>query len=104
MVFGVMGGPMQAQGHLQLLDRVITHDLNPQAACDAPRWQVTEGGDVIVESTFPNEIARELVSRGHSISYETDTLLFGGAQVIKKFKEGYVAGSDPRKDGCAAGF
>ena len=49
---------MQAQGHLQLLDRVITHDLNPQAACDAPRWQVTEGGDVIVESTFPNEIAR----------------------------------------------
>ena len=104
MVFGVTGGPMQAQGHLQLLDRVITYDLNPQAACDAPRWQVTVGGDVIVESTFPSQIARELVARGHSISYETDTLLFGGAQVIKKFKEGYVAGSDPRKDGCAAGI
>ena len=104
MAFGMMGGPMQPQGHVQLLDRIITHKLNPQSACDAPRWQVIEKGKVIVESSFPKRIVEELSNRGHDIGFEKNEILFGGAQVIQKIQGGFVAGSDPRKDGCAAGF
>tara|TARA_A100001011_G_scaffold343354_1_gene377600 strand:+ start:226 stop:1791 length:1566 start_codon:yes stop_codon:yes gene_type:complete len=104
MAFGMMGGPMQPQGHLQLLDRIITHKLNPQAACDAPRWQIIGKGKVIVEPSFPKKIVQELSDLGHDISFEENEILFGGAQVIQKIKGGFVAGSDPRKEGCAAGF
>ncbi len=104
MVFGVMGGPMQPQGHLQLLDRIISHELNPQSACDAPRWQLVSEGKVIVEPAFSKTTFQELSNRGHNIHYENDRVLFGGAQVIQKIKGGYVGGSDSRKEGCAAGF
>ena len=104
MAFGMMGGPMQPQGHIQLLDRIITHKLNPQAACDAPRWQIIGKGKVIVEPSFPKKIVQELSDLGHDISFEENEILFGGAQVIQKIKGGFVAGSDPRKEGCAAGF
>ena len=104
MSFGMMGGPMQPQGHVQLLDRIITHKLNPQAACDAPRWQVIGKGKVIVEPSFPKKVVQELSDLGHDISFERNEILFGGAQVIQKISGGFVAGSDPRKEGCAAGF
>ncbi|EPX80374.1 Gamma-glutamyltranspeptidase [Salipiger mucosus DSM 16094] len=106
MSFGVMGGPMQAQGHLQMALRVLGHGQNPQAAADAPRWRVTSGRGVVVENTFDPELADQLRSMGHEIRVETPDAVFGfgGAQLIRRTASGYVAGSDPRKDGQALAF
>jgi len=106
MSFGLMGGPMQAQGHLQLIVRTQVFGQNPQAASDAPRWQVTRGRHVLVESTMPPELVAALAARGHVIQREPPeaAFAFGGAQVILRTDAGYVAGSDHRKDGLAVGF
>jgi gamma-glutamyltranspeptidase/glutathione hydrolase len=106
MAFGVMGGAMQAQGHLQIALRTQVWDQDPQTAADAPRWRFITGRRVAVEADFPRRIAAELKTLGHEIIYETsDTnFSFGGAQLICRIDGGYVAGSDPRKDGQAAGF
>ncbi|WP_273691777.1 gamma-glutamyltransferase family protein [Ketogulonicigenium vulgare] len=106
MSFGVMGGPMQAQGHLQMAVRVLAYGQNPQAAADAPRWRVVEGRQVAVESTFPPELVAGLRALGHDIIIESPDAVFGfgGAQLIVVGEEGYVAGSDPRKDGQAVAF
>ena len=101
--FGVMGGPMQAQGHVQLLVRMLADGRNPQAAIDAPRWQVFEGRDLGVEDGFAPAIIDELCERGHDVRTLTPTL-FGGAQAIWRLAGGYAGASDPRKDGMAAGF
>ncbi len=105
--FGVMGGPMQPQGHLQMVLRTVTWGQNPQAASDAPRWRVVEGRTVAVESTFDPEVLDALVAKGHRIERtEPDQDFgFGGAQLIERLPSGaYVAGSDHRKDGHAVGF
>lgn len=104
--FGLMGGPMQAQGHLQLVVRMQLYGQNPQAASDAPRWQVLQGREVSVESTMPEAIVQGLVARGHLIQREAPqaAFAFGGAQIIARTAGGYVAGSDHRKDGCAVGY
>jgi gamma-glutamyltranspeptidase/glutathione hydrolase len=101
--FGVMGGPMQAQGHVQLLARMLADGRNPQAALDAPRWQVLEGRAVGIESGFPATLLNELEARGHELRV-LDPTLFGGAQMIWRLDGGYAGASDPRKDGMAAGF
>jgi gamma-glutamyltranspeptidase/glutathione hydrolase len=103
MAFGVMGGHMQPQGHVQLALRILLYRQNPQAACDAPRWHVTERSEVALEDGYGPELARELERRGHRIVPEPRELLFGGAQVVHKVPGGYCAGSDPRKDGQAVG-
>ena len=103
MSFGVMGGPMQAQGHVQMMTRIFDHDQNPQAASDAPRWQVTRELEVLVEPGIAPQVLDGLASRGHQLKH-ADPELFGGAQLIYKLDDGYVAGSDHRKDGCAVGF
>ena len=103
MSFGVMGGPMQAQGHVQMMVRIALHGQNPQAAADAPRWQVLGGVEVGVEPGFDAAAIEALRERGHSISV-LDPTWFGGAQIICKGADGWVAASDPRKDGQAAGF
>jgi gamma-glutamyltranspeptidase/glutathione hydrolase len=103
MSFGVMGGHMQPQGHVQLMLRIFAHGQNPQAACDAPRWHVTERSHVALERGFSAAVARELRRRGHTLVADPPTLLFGGAQAIFKLAEGYCAASDPRKDGQAVG-
>ncbi|EOZ1493287.1 gamma-glutamyltransferase, partial [Enterobacter asburiae] len=104
MSFGVMGGPMQAQGHMQMALRIMLHGQNPQAAIDAPRWRVVQGREVIVESTFDRNTIAALRERGHQIVVE-DPLQdynFGGAQVIYRLPEGhYVAATESRKDGQA---
>lgn len=104
MSFGVMGGPMQAQGHMQMALRIMLHGQNPQAAIDAPRWRVVQGREVIVESTFDRNTIAALRERGHHIVVE-DPLQeynFGGAQVIYRMPEGhYVAATESRKDGQA---
>jgi gamma-glutamyltranspeptidase/glutathione hydrolase len=101
--FGVMGGPMQAQGHVQVLVRMLADGRNPQAAIDAPRWQVFEGRDLGVEDGFAAPIVDELCARGHQVRVLGPTL-FGGAQAIWKLDGGYAGASDPRKDGMAAGY
>lgn len=106
MAFGVMGGPMQAQGHLQMAVRMLAYGQNPQAAADAPRWRVTGGRGVALEATFDSRLAEGLAALGHEITVETPDAVFGfgGAQIIACNEEGYVAGSDPRKDGQAVAF
>ena len=104
MSFGVMGGHMQAQGHLQMMVRVMLHGQNPQAASDAPRWHLREDGVICVEEHMPAKIADTLKGWGHRIQRDNPEHIFGGAQLIYNLGHGYVAGSDHRKEGMAAGF
>lgn len=106
MSFGVMGGPMQSQGHVQMAMRVLRHGQNPQAAVDAPRWRVTGGRQVALEPGFAPEVVAELQRRGHQVTIETGSgvFAFGGAQLVLRQGETYIAGSDPRKDGQAVTF
>jgi gamma-glutamyltranspeptidase/glutathione hydrolase len=106
MAFGVMGGPMQSQGHLQMALRVLHYGQNPQAAADAPRWRVTGGLKVAVEPGFDAAVVSELAARGHDVTVERGdgVFAFGGAQLVLKRGDAYVAGSDPRKDGQAVAF
>lgn len=104
MAFGVMGGHMQHQGHVQMVHRIFDHKQNPQAASDAPRWLVNPDFTVSVENTMPQTIVNDLAQRGHVISYQEQRGLFGGAQLILRTSDGYIAGSDHRKEGHAAGF
>jgi gamma-glutamyltranspeptidase / glutathione hydrolase len=101
MSFGVMGGHMQPQGHVQLMLRIFLHHQNPQAACDGPRWYLGEQGEVALEPGFDPAVERELLRRGHLLKREAPTQLFGGAQVVFRLPGGYCAASDPRKDGQA---
>ena len=103
MSFGVMGGPMQPQGHVQVLVRIVDHAENPQAAIDAPRWHVLDGLTVAVEEGFSGAVLDELGRRGHQLQ-EAGAALFGGAQAIWRLDDGWLGASDPRKDGLAAGF
>jgi len=106
MSFGVMGGAMQAQGHLQMALRVLLYGQNPQQASDAPRWQVMEGGWVAVEGAMPPSTVEALRAKGLEIRVEPGWAnpSFGGAQLILRCGDGYVAGSEQRKDGLAIGF
>ena len=103
--FGVMGGEMQPQGHLQVVAAMIDHGCNPQAALDAPRWQVGRDHTVRVEQEVPTEIVEGLKRRGHTVRVESDRTSFGRGQIIQRSPEGvYIAGSEPRADGAAIGF
>lgn len=107
MSFGVMGGPMQAQGHLQMALRTQLFGQDPQMAVDAPRWRVVNGLDIAVEPAMSQDTLEALKNKGHRISQEApdSAFGFGGAQLIQCLPErGYIAGSDPRKDGAAVGF
>jgi len=106
MSFGVMGGPMQAQGHVQMVTRMQVHGQSPQAASDAPRWRFVADREVAVESSMPAATVTALENMGHRIVREApdNAFGFGGAQLIARQGDGYVAGSDHRKDGCAVGF
>ena len=104
MAFGVKGGPMQPQGHVQLVVRCETYDQNPQTAIDAPRFFVRSDGALSVEAGFARDVLDDLAARGHEIVENETSLRFGGAQAIARLDDGYCAGSDPRRDGCAVGF
>lgn len=107
MSFGVMGGPMQPQGHLQMVLRTVLWGQNPQAAADAPRWRVLEGRAVAIESSAGTHVIDALEAKGHAVTPSAPdvSFSFGGAQLIRRLADGgYVAGSDPRKDGLALGF
>ncbi len=106
MAFGLMGGAMQAQGHLQMVLRTRVFGQNVQSASDAPRWRVTGGRRVAVEPGLPVSVYDGLRALGHEVLVEAPdtTFGFGGAQLVERLDDGYVAASDSRKDGCAVGF
>ncbi|HJN49630.1 MAG: gamma-glutamyltransferase family protein [Pseudomonadales bacterium] len=104
MSFGVMGGHMQAQGHVQMMVRIFDYGQNPQTASDAPRWHLYEDGRVGVESGFDAKVAAKLARRGHEIIYDNEARVFGGAQLISRLEDGYCGASDHRKEGQAVGY
>ncbi len=83
--------------------RTMLFGQNPQAACDAPRWYVAEDGRVALEPELFATIGAELSARGHELLRDPAPTLFGGAQAIYRLDGGYLAASDPRKDGQAVG-
>ena len=104
IAFGVMGGHMQHQGHVQMVTRIFDHGENPQAASDAPRWHVTPDFRVLLETGFDDAAARDLAARGHAVEVVPDNV-FGGAQLVHRLPDGgYCAASDHRKEGAAVGF
>ncbi|MFG1236330.1 gamma-glutamyltransferase family protein [Xanthobacter autotrophicus DSM 597] len=107
MSFGVMGGNMQPQGHVQTLVRMLDFAQNPQAACDAPRWRFDEGLSINLEPGNSPELLDGLAALGHEVAVLNDTYQdFGAGQFIWRMGdpavEGYAAASDPRRDGQAA--
>jgi gamma-glutamyltranspeptidase / glutathione hydrolase len=98
--FGVMGGSMQPQGHVQLLLNHLVFGMDLQEAVDAPRFRHTSGTNVALEAPVPDEVREALAALGHRVSEEGS---FGGAQVVMRLARGWAAASDPRKDGMAAG-
>jgi gamma-glutamyltranspeptidase / glutathione hydrolase len=91
------------------LVRLLCHRQHPQAACDAPRWRVNGGLDINVERHMPAATVTGLQSLGHNIVGLDDSYMdFGAGQFIHRLGDpaidGYVAASDPRRDGAAVGF
>jgi gamma-glutamyltranspeptidase/glutathione hydrolase len=115
LAFGVMGGDMQPMGQVQILTNLIDFGMNLQEAGDAARWQhegssaptggtMTDGGWVDVESGYPYQTIRELMTRGHHIRFDVGG--YGGYQAIMRDdRQGvYYGASESRKDGCAIGY
>ncbi|CAJ49251.1 gamma-glutamyltransferase family protein [Bordetella avium] len=110
MSFGVMGGDMQPQGHLQTIIRMLDYHQNPQAACCAPRWKVNRDFTLDLESTMNPAVVQALKDMGHSLKSVNDPYMdFGAGQFIWRMhgsdnELGYVSASDSRRDGQAVGF
>ncbi|MFZ9809789.1 MAG: gamma-glutamyltransferase family protein [Burkholderiaceae bacterium] len=110
MSFGVMGGDMQPQGHVQTIVRMLCYGQQPQAACDAPRWKVNRDFSIDTEAGMQAKTLHELISRGHVQRTIQDPYMdFGAGQFIWRLSEDsadirYVAASDPRRDGLVAAF
>ncbi|MDY6817959.1 MAG: gamma-glutamyltransferase [Halobacteriales archaeon] len=108
--WGVMGGSMQPQGHLQVVGNLVDADLNPQAAMDVPRFRWLDGRRVAIEtSRMPESVVATLRGYGHRIVAEEEYYgnlgHFGGGQMIYIDDDGVrIGGSDPRKDGLAIGY
>ena len=118
MSFGLMGGGMQPQGHVQILTNLIDFGMNVQEAGDAPRWQhfgstepteakgktLTDGGELMLETGISYEVIRELIKKGHKVGLDVGG--YGGYQAIKwdEKNQVYVGASESRKDGQALGY
>jgi gamma-glutamyltranspeptidase/glutathione hydrolase len=106
MAFGVMGGFMQAQGHVQMLVRQADFGQRPQAMVDAPRFMVSPlDGSVKLEATMPPAVAEGLIARGHRIeTLPYGHFDFGAAQIVLNAGDHHEAASDGRRDGQAVGY
>lgn len=103
--FGVMGGFMQPQGHIQVIVNTIDYQMNPQASLDAPRWQWIKAKEIEIESDADLKIIDGLKAMGHDVKIVEPGGRFGRGQIIWKLPSGaYIAGSDKRADGYAAGI
>ena len=98
--FGVMGGSMQPQGHLQVVVNLIDYGMNPQVALDAPRWRFISDSTVKVESTSSPRVIKGLQERGHNVMISSQES-FGKGQIIARYNQALIAGSEPRADGLA---
>jgi gamma-glutamyltranspeptidase / glutathione hydrolase len=103
---GVMGGPIQPQGHVQTLVRMLDDRQQPQTVLDAPRWKVNVGLSIDLEAGISPSVQDGLAALGHRFASIPDSYMdFGAGQIIvRNGNDGYVAASDPRRDGQAAGF
>ncbi|MFC7131830.1 MULTISPECIES: gamma-glutamyltransferase family protein [Salinibaculum] len=101
--FGVMGGYMQPQGHLQVLANLVDYDMPLQAALDAPRWRYREDGTLAIEERLPDGVASKLARRGHDVRVEPPSQ-FGGAQIARWDDGTLSAATEPRKDGHVAPY
>ena len=105
--FGVMGGHMQPQGHLQFVSHVVDRGLDPQAALDEPRWRLDNVGRA--EWTLALEeplyrLAPALARRGHAVLCDPQPESFGGGQAVLVRDDVLIGGSESRKDGIALGY
>ncbi|GAA0506712.1 gamma-glutamyltranspeptidase / glutathione hydrolase [Halorubrum aquaticum] len=101
--FGVMGGYMQPQGHLQTLSNVIDYGMPIQRALDEPRWRYREDGTLALEPHFDDDVAAKLVRKGHDVRTMSPGV-FGGAQIARNEDGVLSAATEPRKDGNAQGY
>jgi gamma-glutamyltranspeptidase/glutathione hydrolase len=109
MSYGVMGANMQPQGHVQTLVRMLDNRQPPQAACDAPRWRFNAGLEINVEGAMNADAVQGLAALGHQMAVINDSYQdFGAGQFIWRLgdpaTDGYMAASDPRRDGQAVVF
>jgi gamma-glutamyltranspeptidase/glutathione hydrolase len=96
---------MQPQGHTQVIVNGLTYGMHPQAALEAPRWRWERDGTVHLELETPRHVIEGLIARGHQVRVEAEVGPFGRGQIIWRMDTGaYLAGSEPRCDGCAAGW
>lgn len=103
--FGVMGGFMQPQGHVQVIMNTVDFKLNPQAALDAPRWHWLKGKSIDLEGSYAEHIASFLERIGHDVRWVLDPSIFGRGQIIWKEDSGMLcSGTDPRTDGAVAAW
>jgi gamma-glutamyltranspeptidase/glutathione hydrolase len=103
MSFGLMGGGVQAQGHVQFLLNYFVFGMDLQAAIDAPRFRHYDGQRVALEPPIGDTVRAALTAMGH-VLIDQPPIAFGGAQAIVRLPRGFAAASDPRKDGMAVGY
>jgi gamma-glutamyltranspeptidase/glutathione hydrolase len=103
--FGVMGGFMQPQGHVQMVMNTIDFGLNPQASLDAPRWEWERDRRVSIERSTPEHLFHALAAMGHEVSWSNNRIGFGRGQIIWRNDQGVLCGgTEPRTDGCIAAW
>jgi len=100
--FGVMGGSMQPQGHVQVVANMVDFGMDPQAAIDAARFRHRGGRRVAIENVTPG-LQRRLEAMGHEVVGWED-VAFGGGQMVMRLERGWAGASDARKDGMAVGY
>ena len=100
--FGVMGGFMQPQGHLQVIMNMIDFKMDPQAALDAPRFRWDQEKTVALETKFPDSVVEYLKTHGHDILIEKRVGGFGNGQIILKNNDHYLVGTETRCQGHIA--
>ncbi|MWV63940.1 gamma-glutamyltransferase [Halorubrum sp. JWXQ-INN 858] len=101
--FGVMGGYMQPQGHVQVISNVVDYGMPLQRALDEPRWRYREDGSLALEPQFDDDVAAKLVRRDHDVRTLSPNV-FGGAQIARNEAGVLSAATEPRKDGNAQGY
>jgi gamma-glutamyltranspeptidase/glutathione hydrolase len=104
--FGVMGGHMQPQGHVQMMVNTLDYAMDPQSSLGAPRWCWGQERSIKLEPGA-SALVGELAARGHAVEVDEDVSWAGRGQIIWRLSDesgGYIAGSEPRADGQAAGY
>jgi gamma-glutamyltranspeptidase/glutathione hydrolase len=103
--FGVMGGHMQPQGHVQMMVNTVDHGMDPQTSLDQPRWFWHKDRSTLLEPSVDTAILEELRRRGHEVRVWNELDAYGRGQIIWRLPSGaYIGGSDHRGDGQAMGY